>query len=373
MKKNHFLLCIGLLCILLSACGYSKEEKALINHYIKQGSKNAKEYIKEKYGFDADVKECEHIYPGSGPVPDFTPMPTGELYVTMSYHHKTFTVAISGKKRTTKGYDDYQHDEIVAAFTDHFQNVTGLLPSEVLLGYGLHPGMSEHNGLVYDYFDGSNLQDVLYPSKNGHSSAVVSLVNKNLAFLSSQVNTLYQALHVTNINVVNYRSAEDMAAVKYRYIPGKPGAWHNVLGLHTSDFLYSAQRDSQYTVIHRTEQDGIILCTFDGAPVSLTPASVDNPEAYNGNGFIKAKQIAQGYQLSTSSDMVLIYYPKAKMDLSSHAEQATLTYQYYTANGNLSHGRLSAISNCTDDDYLTGVFYNNGRSDVRIAAFTDNH
>ncbi|MBE5906504.1 MAG: hypothetical protein E7277_06895 [Lachnospiraceae bacterium] len=373
MKKNQLFLCVGLLCLLLSACGYSREEKALMKHYIQQGSKNAKEYIKEKYGFDADVKKCEHIYPGSGPVPDFSPMPTGNVYVTMHYDGQTFTVEISGEKQTTEGYDDYQYDEIVSAFTGNFQTVTGLTPTEVLLGFGLHPGDEKHNGLVSTYFDGNNLQDVLCPEKMGHASAVVSLVNGNLSSISYKGASLYQDLHVTNVNVVNYLSSEDMAAVKYRYTSGKPGVWHNVLGLHASDFLYSAQRDSQYTVINRTEQDGIILCTFDGAPVNLTPASVDDPEAYNGNGFIEAKQIAQGYQLSTSSDMVLIYYPKAKMDLSSHAEQATLTYQYYTANGNLSHGRLPAISNCTDEDYLTGVFYNNGRSDVRIAAFTDNH
>ena len=70
--------------------GYTREEKKAMKRYEKQGRENAKNYIKEKYGFDAAIKKLTCETYNSGPVPDFSPSPTGNVFVKMNYHGEDF-------------------------------------------------------------------------------------------------------------------------------------------------------------------------------------------------------------------------------------------------------------------------------------------
>ena len=86
MKKRKTIgyISIAFLVITLAGCGYTKEEKADMKRYEAQGRENAKDYIKEKYGVDVKIREvtCEKY--NSGPVPDFSPSPTRNVFVRMS-------------------------------------------------------------------------------------------------------------------------------------------------------------------------------------------------------------------------------------------------------------------------------------------------
>ena len=98
MKKRNivYYLLLILIMAVLTGCGYTQEEKAEIKRYEKQGRENAENYIKAKYGIDAKVRELNCEKYNSGPVPDFFPSPTGNVFIRMNYQGEDFSVFISG-------------------------------------------------------------------------------------------------------------------------------------------------------------------------------------------------------------------------------------------------------------------------------------
>ena len=127
MKKRKTIgyISLAFLVITLAGCGYTKEEKADMKRYEAQGRENAKDYIKEKYGVDVKIREvtCEKY--NSGPVPDFSPSPTGNVFIRMNYQGEDFSVFISGERENTEGIDNYQFQEIVTAFSQELDEITG--------------------------------------------------------------------------------------------------------------------------------------------------------------------------------------------------------------------------------------------------------
>lgn len=66
---------------------------------------------------------CEKY--NSGPVPDFFPSPTGNVFIRMNYQGEDFSVFISGERENTEGIDNYQFQEIVTAFSQELDEITG--------------------------------------------------------------------------------------------------------------------------------------------------------------------------------------------------------------------------------------------------------
>lgn len=120
--KNILLGTVTVILFIVAGCGYTKEEKALMANYEKVAKENAVNYIEEKYGFTPEVKGTTVLKVDSGPVPDFTPNPTGMIKVHMSYNGYMFDVKISGEESTTEGVDDYQREEIAQAFTERLSD-----------------------------------------------------------------------------------------------------------------------------------------------------------------------------------------------------------------------------------------------------------
>lgn len=108
MRKRRavYWILLAFVVVMAAGCGYTKEEKREMKRYEKQGRENAKNYIKEKYGIDAKVTEvtCEKY--DSGPVPDFSPSPTGNVFVKMKYQGEEFSAAISGAQKSVDGIDN---------------------------------------------------------------------------------------------------------------------------------------------------------------------------------------------------------------------------------------------------------------------------
>ena len=119
MKKRNvvYYLLLILIMAVLTGCGYTQEEKAEMKRYEKRGRENAENYIKAKYGIDAKVRELNCEKYNSGPVPDFFPSPTGNVFIKMNYQGEDFSVFISGERENTEGIDNYQFQEIVTAFS----------------------------------------------------------------------------------------------------------------------------------------------------------------------------------------------------------------------------------------------------------------
>lgn len=77
---------------------------------------------------------CEKY--GSGPIPDFSPSPTGNVFVKMNYQGEEFSVVISGDGKNADGIDNYQFQEITAAFKREVYDVTEVPAESAFLCYG---------------------------------------------------------------------------------------------------------------------------------------------------------------------------------------------------------------------------------------------
>ncbi|MDO4189011.1 MAG: hypothetical protein Q4D29_08455 [Lachnospiraceae bacterium] len=134
MKKTNFsklfnyivLLTVLITMLMLTGCGYTKEEKAMMKKYEDVAKKNAVNYVNEKYGFKAKITGTRVLKVDPGPVPDFFPSPTGMIDVSMTHDGIDFIVNITGEDVSTDGKDDYQKTEIEEAFAKRISKETGL-------------------------------------------------------------------------------------------------------------------------------------------------------------------------------------------------------------------------------------------------------
>ena len=102
-----------LLCapyLLLTACD-TKEQKALNAQREAQAALNAQEYIRQKYGFAAEVTQAKvdrrHGWISTQPLSD--------VLVQMQHDDRSFTVFITGEEQSSAGADNYQAEEIAQA------------------------------------------------------------------------------------------------------------------------------------------------------------------------------------------------------------------------------------------------------------------
>ena len=73
----------------------------------------------------------------SGPVPDFSPSPTGNVFVEdEALRERSFSVSFQGESRNADGIDNYQYQEIVGTFFTGTEKITGLSAKSVFICYG---------------------------------------------------------------------------------------------------------------------------------------------------------------------------------------------------------------------------------------------
>lgn len=122
MKRIRIVLLSGFLFILLLLSGCvtkEQEEKNAAN--LARAEINAVNYVKEKYGFTAEITSSEIERDGGMFGPSFT----NHAYVNMSYNGKDFTVYINGKNTNTDGVDDYQAAAITEALQAKLDSIVG--------------------------------------------------------------------------------------------------------------------------------------------------------------------------------------------------------------------------------------------------------
>ncbi len=117
--------------LVLSACTYSEEEKALIAEYEARGQEYALRYAEEKYGFVPEIVGVDFDTYGASGVPDPTPPPNGWVYVDMSDGTEEFQVYVNaqGDSGATQidACDNYQREEIREAVK---QQINAIVPME---------------------------------------------------------------------------------------------------------------------------------------------------------------------------------------------------------------------------------------------------
>ncbi|MBE5866005.1 MAG: hypothetical protein E7292_07320 [Lachnospiraceae bacterium] len=371
LKRICRVLATMLPVFLLAACGYTDEEKQQMAQYEAQGQTNAINYIQDKYGIEATVLEvvCEKL--DSGPVPDFSPAPTGDVCVTLQQGQREFKVIIAGDEVTKEGIDNYQLADIEDALEQKIYEITGLPSEELFVCFGEYQTMKDNkNGMIATCFDGDNLAEIL----DGQSPAVVvSYINQDVTGIDMEAVT--EQTGIEDYLFVDYDSKAHYDTIESPYynIAGSPvdfGIDNNLLYVNGYRIVDSAE--DVYISCGKTVIDDIVLITEHADEyVSITKTTLDDAAEWNGHGFINAKQIFDAYTLNTDSDKVYIYVPKDKLGELGTAENAqTVLVKQYQYEDETEHKNI--ITEPTDDGkYIGGIIYMDDYTELKFSVFTD--
>lgn len=358
-----------ILSITFTGCGYSEEEKAQMQEYENQASKNAVQYISEKYGFQANVLDADVETADVIGVPDFSPDATGDVLVSMEYDGYEFMVMISGEKSTTEGSDNYQGEQIRKAIAEEINTLTGFSVREIQVVYGNYyqTGMDlNDNGLVHTYYDDNNLSEVL--SEND-CQIVCSCVDVDLALVDGEA--IKEVMGDAEVLFVSYRSETDFENVGNREfnLGGTPLAD----GMEDSAIYIDAYRviggnDEEYAMYDLREQDGIFYIPEDkDAQVILTETALDDASNWNGHGFSNAKQVLDtAYEIDSESDVIYLFIPTDMLEKSESTDTVgMIVYQYEDEEGT-KYGRT--VTSLSDDGrYLVGTVYMRDYVELKIS------
>lgn len=208
MKKwSKFVKLILMMAVvgLLLGCGYSEEEKAFMKTCEDNAKVNAVDYVKNKYGFTAEVVGTRVLKADPGPVPTMSPSPTGMVNVSMKYGDKEFLVNISGEDYNTDGKDDYQKEEIAQVFADKFASELGITIASFDIRY------TDNYFLTELFTDADSFLD----SRRGNG--IVSIVIQTLDEVSEETveNVNYDTVELLVISVRDQEGIEALSRFEY--------------------------------------------------------------------------------------------------------------------------------------------------------------
>lgn len=369
-------ICKGLVFLLilcsvpaLSACGYTAEEKALMAAYEKQGKENAQNYIEDKYGFQAKVTSvtCQKV--DSSPIPDFSPAPSGGVFVDMEQEGKAFRVYVTGEEASAEGYDNYQADSIKQAIKEAATNIAGeVVGMQLCYGRFCELDSYKNYGMVSTYFDGSNLREVL--GNADYNRAIISTVGQRLDVIENGMLTdsfgenVYYAL-------VDYENREcyEVADDKSFNLTGYPIVYQIEDYALFIDEYRVFQADAEEYMDFQVEQfDDFYYCMIEGTYCNFEKTSVNNPSNWNGRGFINAEQIYDAYAVDSDAKSLIIWVPSS--DISSKEEDGTRFVTQYYHEGETKYG-TGVTWDIANGAYITTTLYPNRYEELIFSVFTD--
>ena len=366
MKKKMIFsfICISFVLVLLTGCGYSKEEKQYMKKLESQAKENAINYIKNKYGFIPNVISTDVEKEDTGPVPDFTPDPTGNIYVYLSYKDKKFEVYISGEEQSSDGIDNYQYNEITSATIKYIEEKTNLNPYSNSINYGNQYSDKNHNGLIKDLFTNDNLEQII---ENNHFKILLEYIGaSNLEYIKT--NQIFDNLQKTRIILVNYNSLEayNKASTHSYIIRGTldEGYLRNNLMniesayiIETGKTYYFDLDAKQFDDIYYYDRD--IEQNFNNN-VSLSYTTIGDVSNWVGRGaFENVRQISDAYLVNGIGQdykYILIYIPVEKLK-NYNVENIDVGVEhcgnYSTRNVSIIGDYLVSAVNFNKCDYLS--------------------
>lgn len=368
IRKTGYYSILGFLMIALAGCGYTKEEKEAMKRYEKQGRENAENYIEEKYGIHAEIRKvtCEKY--GSGPIPDFSPSPTGNVFVKMNYQGEEFSVVISGDGKNADGIDNYQFQEITAAFKREVCDVTEVPAESAFLCYGEYGTIKEEkNGMIHAFFDGENLAEIL---QDGSARAMISYINQDASQLPAS--EISQKTGVDTLLFADYESREACQSIRQPYY--NLSGWPIENGIEAQLYQMNGYRvvsagEDTFIKCEKKIQDGVILITEQPEEqISLKKTVLDPQENWNGNGFLDAQQVSDAYALETNAGKVYVYFPVEKLD-TKEVEHAQLVKQYQYQGETCYDNLLGGVTD--DGKYIQGIVYTRDETEIKISVFVD--
>lgn len=360
MYKTIKLLLLLSCVLLFTGCSYSEEELQQMEQYMSQAKENAIKYIQNKYGFQANIIDTKTEKYNSGPVPDFTPPPTGNVFVEMEYKNIDFCVYITGKKESTEGLDNYQLKDISQDILLRIQNQIPSLPYRYSIYYGNHNRLNnlKYNGLIDDYYDGNNLNNI----QEKNDMKVVCEYIQDVDF------------HTINNNELLFNKAIFIQYYSLEAFHNVSAHHYNILGSPIGKDIYknAPYINQAYIIDHSQEQhikpslheyNGIYFSSFeDNETTTIEETFVDDASLRDGHGAKDATQLSKGYSIQTNANLVYLYIPTHKIKNFNNYERVIVAIQYIY-NGNQSYKtNISYIIG----DYLVTKVYIRDYQDIRF-------
>ena len=284
------------LSLLFTGCGYTVEELMLIGQYKVVGKANAIKYIQGKYGFTPKVIDVKNEYNEDATVPDFTPMPYGDVMVTMQYQQKVFKVEIDGSAEGANGSDDYQKEEILAYLNSYIKSKYPMV-DEVSF-----PFMEKDYGLFSTYFTGTNFQDYIVPD-DYRSQIILKLYDKDVNVFPADDFT--KKIPCNQLSIINYKNKNKMPNPEDL---GFFSGWKiRDIQPYIKQYKYferNGDYESDYVEVYSTTYDNMLICTLQDVPVIVEKTkNTYSPDSYYG-------KCISSYHVQTNAEDVCIYIPK---------------------------------------------------------------
>lgn len=325
-KGEKALKVIGIiLLVLIAAWGIYR----IVNHIISENTRkaqiamaqsNAVQYIRGKYGFDAEivddsddmlVKRYNFLYDS---------VYNEHMAVKMKANGKEFYVVVNRMKESTEGFDGYQGDEVAAAVKDR---IAQALPGGTIIDMRIDEC---HDGLLFSsmygpYFDGGNLDEII---SNTRGSIEIAFADVDVA--NSGLPELLTSMNFSPYKLTSFDTAERVAEF----------VAHPMIDEHTYE-LYAPYITAS---VEPPNKDGVPsgisyeLKSYDDFRYCYFPipqnkyedrsanASVSEMELkdfshyfeYYGEEFCISKPLSPAYKFNTRFGNVCIYYPLERFE-----------------------------------------------------------
>jgi hypothetical protein len=380
MKKPllQSLILTTLSLLLLTACGYTAEEKAEMASNENLGKEIAETYIKEKYGFTPKITSTTSEKSDTSPIPSFSASTTGYVYVTCEYNGETFDVVTYADKNTDKIYDNYEYTTIKNQVTETLSSTLGIDILDTNLVYGEIFDNTD-TGLIHTKF--TTLQDL------DTSKFIIqcNTISTTYNVTEETMNTLSALLpNSSDISILTYNSKESYnECTKTTFTNGSSQLDYDIYHytLYISEYLtFSKNKEFEHMSFktQAIEDNGytwyfVYSSNIDSIRIEQT-TSLDASN-WNGYGFKNAESISNFYTVtvtpnenaeSKSSLGINIFIPAKQV---SNYKSYQIIEQFTRSDGETVKSTVS--TQLYGDTYISGTIYN--KENHTIALFIDNN
>ena len=297
---------------------YSYFSLAQLTELEEKSKEYVNNYIEEKYGFIPNIESIDVQKIRNYPKDE--ECLSGHVYVTCSNNGKRFCVEYynsAGPSSYESAKDNYQQEEIYDAIYQYYVSELGKVPYKYNIYFGSSDYISStdfRNYLVYEYYNGENLEDVI---KYDSPTCIFEYVEDTLDI--SNMNNTDNWILGYKLQILNYDTLEDYTLVsddihKGQYVDKNTIATNatHIKDLYLYSHIYDIDTYSNLEI--RTYKDIKYFCfnSKDYSKLTITDSQITDKDLrkYNEDSYWDITPISNTYTISGNVlDNVYVYVP----------------------------------------------------------------
>lgn len=349
MRRVSFIIATVFFTVMLTGC-ISRQQREENRKNLLRAEKNAVIYIKDKYGFTADITNSNVESVGGL----FGAAFTGYAFIEMEHKGKEFTVYIDGETANKDGRDNYQEEDIKEFVENKLYEKAEIKCDNISMqnyyNYKKKENMDNYYLLYNTYFNGDNF-DELYEERRFYC-AVSCFGETDISYLNEEtMKTIFGENYITVFSY-NYGSPDSDWYNKYNELASVV-SYNNYkykYGMYISEAIsYKYYKNgSKYDYFKPIVQNcgDISYITENNAIIDLYETTPDEPENWNNRGAVNAQIVSKAYSLPTSKDIIWIYFDKRK--LPENGKNCNIALSWLSDNDARGYSTGSLTYDCGD-------------------------